>query len=569
MNWVKEFNSKPSGSKKRKRKVGKRILEFNEWGSTPLLVFLEAIGKDTTVKYSQRDVATFVTTYINDNGLSCPTKKKKVICDEILFDLFGKKTLPRTKIFDSLEEHFAENYDSSDDEDLDSSDEECSKRKKSNTASLIKKVPPKSCFAAVITENIKLVYLKKTLIQEFLKVPESSEDKIIGSFVRMKSDRYDIYQKNRFNLQLVTGVEKSTEAGGEVRLKLANYFKDVPVSELSDDNFAKEEIEDLQDRIKAGSLRRLTVAELELKAQLLHVDITKHWIPRELSMLKSRIDHANEKGRRKEYPLICLILLCIEALIMQFNIYILGLKLKIYFTLFEYLDRRKILQTPSEVEKLLLKIPEVIAEELEPEVIVDEKAEGNDFSPISILRGNSDVSNASGYGDLVTPSQAIINDSHAPGGQNGHEDGYETSKQMEEMEDQPADLTQQGALIINVADDDCNIETQAVIKEEKYPQVKQEQPLATTQVIELSDDDEDGDESTDFGPMGMDRVSPDDVIWHYLDPQGNTQGPFSLNSLKRWYDANYFNSGFKVWKMGQSQDDSVLLADILNRIFSC
>ncbi|KAK4488638.1 hypothetical protein RD792_004407 [Penstemon davidsonii] len=520
MNWVEESNSKPSGSKKRKRRVGKRILEFNEWGSTPLLVFLEAIGKDTTVKYSQRDVATFVTKYINDNGLSCPTKKKKVICDEILFDLFGKKTLPRTKIFDSLEEHFAENYDSSDDEDLDSSDEECSKKKKSNTASLIKKVPPKSCFAAVIAENIKLVYLKKTLIQEFLKVPESFEDKIIGSFVRMKSDRYDIYQKNRFNLQLVTGVEKSTEAGGEVRLKLANYFKDVPVSELSDDNFAKEEIEDLQDRIKAGSLRRLTVVNI----------------------------------------------LTIDEFIASLLISAFTLE---DFTLFEYLDRRKILQTPSEVEKLLLKIPEVIAEELEPEVIVDEKAEGNDFSPISILRGNSDVSNASGYGDLVTPSQAIINDSHAPGGQNGHEDGYETSIQMEEMEDQPADLIQQGALIINVIDDDCNIETQAVITEEKYSQVKQEQPLATTQVIELSDDDENGDESTDFGPTGMDRESPDDVIWHYLDPQGNTQGPFSLNSLKRWYDADYFNSGFKVWKLGQSPDDSVILADILNRIFSC
>lgn len=63
------------------------------------------------------------------------------------------------------------------------------------------------------------------------------------------------------------------------------------------------------------------------------------------------------------------------------------------FTLFEYLDRRKLLQTPSEVEKLLEKVPEVIAEELEPDAAMA-------ASPRSILRGTSDVSSTDASGVL-------------------------------------------------------------------------------------------------------------------------------------------------------------------------
>lgn len=41
------------------------------------------------------------------------------------------------------------------------------------------------------------------------------------------------------------------------------------------------------------------------------------WIPKELSLLQNLIDRANEKGWRKEYPLVCLILIS-KALILNF-----------------------------------------------------------------------------------------------------------------------------------------------------------------------------------------------------------------------------------------------------------
>ncbi|KAL0425591.1 UNVERIFIED_CONTAM: hypothetical protein Sradi_1093900 [Sesamum radiatum] len=210
--WVEESSGKPSVSNKRKRRVGKRKIEFIGWGSRPLIEFLEAIGQDTSKKHSRHDVAAYISKYINEKGLASAEKKKKVLCDERLHALFAKKSLSRIKVYDMLEEHFAENHDDSDDELLDSSEEEGYGGKRSLGSKIsptdqMKKVPkkPKSCFAAIIPENIKLVYLKKSVIQELLKVPESFEYKILGSFVRMKSDPNDIYQKNRFQLQLVTG----------------------------------------------------------------------------------------------------------------------------------------------------------------------------------------------------------------------------------------------------------------------------------------------------------------------------------------------------------------------------
>ncbi|KAK6162940.1 hypothetical protein DH2020_002781 [Rehmannia glutinosa] len=490
--WVVESSEKPSVGMKRKRRIGKRKIEFIGWGSRPLIEFLEAIGQDTREKCSQREVAAFITKYINDNGLASAEKKKKVLCDERLHALFGKKTVSRIKVYDMLEEHFAENHDSSDDE-LDSSDEEdygknISLGLKNDPTGRMKKVPktPKSCFAAVIPENIKLVYLKRSLIQELLKVPESFECKMVGSFVRMKSDPNDIYQKNRFQLQQVTG--------------------------------DWEEIEDVRDRIKAGLLKRLTV----------------------LSFL----------------PLVVIVVTEIAKLVPA----------NPFVTI--YLDRRRMLQTPSEQEKLLLKIPEVIAEELEPEVTVtaaSETAEGSGSSPKSILRGSSDVSStdASGFGGIAAPSQVAFSDSHALEARNGGIDGIVPVKNPNG--DQAADIQiQQRTLVADVICDEGSRETPQIVNSgENNPMEKPEQQPAN--VIDLSDD-----ESEDEVPKGNGQFTgecPDDAIWHYVDPHGQTRGPFSLHLLKRWSDANYFHSGFRVWKSDQTSDDGVLLVDVLTRSF--
>ncbi|CAN4080516.1 unnamed protein product [Withania somnifera] len=317
---VEEVKDQLTISRKRKRNFRIKKLEFVGWGSKPLIEFLESIGKDTSRTYSQQEVTAIVTEYVNLNHLLNPQKKKRVMCDARLHSLFGKKSIPRIKIYDLLEVHFSENHDESVNESSDSSKEEdiliTSKGRKS-TGSPNKKVPvvPKSCFAVVIAENIKLVYLKRSLVQDLLKNPGSFEDKIVGSFVRAKSDPNDYIRKDSYQLQQVKGVKKVPAASDdafEVQLQLSNLMKNIPVSSLSDDDFNEEECEDLRERIKAGLLKRPTVLELESKVQVLHKDITKHWIEREVLLLQKRIDHANEKGWRKQYPFLCLKVLLLK-----------------------------------------------------------------------------------------------------------------------------------------------------------------------------------------------------------------------------------------------------------------
>jgi len=95
--------------------------------------------------------------------------------------------------------------------------------------------------------------------------------------------------------------------------------------------------------------------------------------------------------------------------------------------------------------------------------------------------------------------------------------------------------------------------------------------MQPSEVIELSDDDDDDKEENEKASITklVQAVQSGDLcVWHYRDPAGNVQGPFSLNSLRRWSDAGYFAEDFRVWKSGDRQDQSVLLVKILAQFFT-
>jgi len=210
--WTEEINGKKVQTPvRRKRKYRTKKKEYQGWGSTSLIRFLQSIGRDTDKEIAQNEVADIVMDYVKQKNLFHKTRKKRIECDEKLHSLFGRKTISRFKINDLLESHYAENCeDSADDVLFDSEEDERetprtapSERRSQQQKPVFEK--PRSCFANVVSDNIKLVYLKRSLVEELLKDPETFETKVVGSFIRVKRDPNDYLQKNSHLLLQVTG----------------------------------------------------------------------------------------------------------------------------------------------------------------------------------------------------------------------------------------------------------------------------------------------------------------------------------------------------------------------------
>ncbi|RZB81176.1 hypothetical protein D0Y65_030781 [Glycine soja] len=318
--------------------------EFIGWGSRMLIEFLKYIGKDTSKEFSEHDVTSIIIEYCRENNLFDPKKKRKILCDEQLRSLIGRKSVNKNSIQNLLAPHFAENSEEMDDISSSSEDRDCNEpvnfsRKRKSISCTESQHPNlvseerQSCFAAIVSSNLKLVYLKRSLVDELSKQPETFDGKVLGSYVRVKSDPYDYLQKNSHLLVQVVGINRSLNNGEinkEIMLQLSNVPKAVPICKISDVDFSEEECQDLYQRMRNGLLKQPTVLELEQKARTLHEDIMKHWIPRKLVLLQNLIDQANEKGWRRQ--------------------------------LSEYMDQKLKLETPLEQSRLLNDIPKVIPE---------------------------------------------------------------------------------------------------------------------------------------------------------------------------------------------------------------
>ncbi|CAN6938168.1 unnamed protein product [Brassica oleracea] len=301
---------------------------FTRWGSKPLIDFLTSLGEDTRRAMSQRSVESVINKYIRQENLLDPKKKKKVRCDEKLYSIFRKRSVKQRKIRRLLDAHFRENlekqleYNTRSERGFSGKSERvlmpCKKKQRIErshekevkpqiwpTKTYEKEVKPqiwptKSCknvvkpemkptetcekevkpemrptgFAAINAYNIKLVYLRKSLVLELLKKHnESFGEKVVGSFVKVKNDPRD---RLAFQILQVTGIKTADGQSQGLLLDVSGMASSVSISKLDDSDITKEEIENLKQKVTSGLLRQPTVVEMEKKAKALHEDITKH-----------------------------------------------------------------------------------------------------------------------------------------------------------------------------------------------------------------------------------------------------------------------------------------------------
>ncbi|CAN6328195.1 unnamed protein product [Urochloa humidicola] len=599
---------------------------FVGWGSKELIEFLSSIGKDTSETLDECRVAEVVREYIRQKDLLQKDKKKLVICDDKLQPLFRKSKVKYNRIYYLLKNHIAANM-ISEDETLasseDNSDSVMTKKARvaSNQSSAPKRTPEinKSCFASLVRDNINLIYLRRSVVVDLLKEPDTFESKVIGSLVRIKNDPKDYSfpkHKKLHQLGQVTGIRKTTEEDkikdiSDVLLCISN-MPDVSISVLSDGDFDEEECQDLRLLAQNKSFKRYTVGDLEEKAISLRRDIMSHWITRELQRLDKLIDIANEKGWRNEKH--------------------------------EYLDKKQLLCKPSEQKRLLEEVPRVIPEiedskdtkvqvttrdrptkkstvafqgaktgstgslkrcseekykgtnvtralffkstaeekfkgtggerELSLKSSLEEKSEGAEASEVSL---RSDTSGANVHRRSIEannvcdmPSVQNLDTKGAEVGADGDIAGAIVQRQSIEatkahtaghvsvtfVEKHGAKATD----VITIDDDDHH-----------HLREKNGQPAVVDLEVDDAGDTHVQHRANNISHRGRRnrKVKPEPgashsmSVWHYRDPQGDEQGPFSLQHLHNWWRNNFFPDDFRVWRTGQSIDTSIVLIDAL------
>lgn len=207
--------------------LGKRkkseVREYVGWGSKPLINFLKSVGIDATEKLSKFQVDIIISKYILEKNLFREEgKKKTVLCDEKLYSLFQKKQVHKNKIYDLLEAHFVDTLGQSNSDENENDSGSCSGNEDEHIIAVCKKqrtlstdkVPieekvdyavQKNCYASIVAENIKLVYLRRSLVEELLMQSDNFEDKVVGSFVRVKRMHGNCSIRTSFQLLQVTG----------------------------------------------------------------------------------------------------------------------------------------------------------------------------------------------------------------------------------------------------------------------------------------------------------------------------------------------------------------------------
>ncbi|XP_020590166.1 uncharacterized protein At5g08430-like isoform X2 [Phalaenopsis equestris] len=523
----KNFMSKQNRMRMVKEKYKSKKKTYIGWASKELIEFLTSLGKDTRQPLGQHDVYEIVKDYIQSNNLLRHDKKKKrhVFCDARLLSLFRRKKVNFFKVYSLLEKHFAENDDSDDESfSLDENDHAKSFKKQRMDRSPSKRrterghfvehtlQPPKKCFAAVTEANIKLIYLKRSLIVELMKDANTFETKVVGCFVRRKSDPKDNYGQGpllkMYQLNQITGVKKESEEYklGDIYtnivLCVSNYCKVVQISMLSDDNFEEEECEDLRQLVKEGLFKSPSVDELKEKIRTVHEDMVKHSVKKELLKLEKLIERANEKGWRKE--------------------------------LFDYIERKKLLSKPEEITRLIKELPEV-AVDIEAEategVIPSLKSSFITTTKQIIFEEKNFVLRTS-LGDAAYPDLMVTKEKHE-----------DADPSFSPMHTTNYDKIIAGEKFEGNGNSDSKVKT-------------------TDQAVIEIDDEEEAVIELDVGHGNQVAEKGGSVkkkIWNYLDPSGNVQGPFSIRTLEYWMEEGFFDEDFRIWKASQSQEEAIPL----------
>ncbi|KAK9052519.1 hypothetical protein SSX86_029148 [Deinandra increscens subsp. villosa] len=515
----------------------KTTVGCEDWASKELLDFVAHMTNGSTTILSRFDVQALMMDYINKNNLRDPKNKNKIICDSRLKSLFGKPRVGHIQMLKLLKYHFVVKEESRKrrvnrtavhvdrrvnrtaaqvDPDWNSDniltvgkDKKRKKRSKVEDSAVHIKLDE---FAAVDVYNMNLIYLRRDLMDNLLEDSENFHGKVVGSIVRIKISGCDL-KHDMYRLVQVIGTSK-VDVPYKVNSKLTDIMLEVlnldkketiSIGAISDQEFSEEECRRLQQSIRCGLVKHFTVGEIQEKAMALQSVKLIDWIEKEISQLTHLCDIASEKGHKKGYP----------------------------FLTSECVEKIQLLKTPDERERMLSKIPQVHSDpKMNPDYESDDteeyfnKEHGDQMESISSAKNLCSPRRRESRSrkDERPMKETITTSANVEQGSTMHIEKVPSASPLEKSQHEV----------------DCNGSTVTKLDQR------------TTLCSSVSNSE----------PETTPSFSSD-TTWHYLDPNGKVQGPFSLVQLQRWSTSGYFPPDMRIW--ATHEDKSLLLTDALKQ----
>uniref|UniRef100_A0A0D9V8P0 GYF domain-containing protein n=1 Tax=Leersia perrieri TaxID=77586 RepID=A0A0D9V8P0_9ORYZ len=601
--------SDPIVSLKRKKSNKKTYVG---WASEELIEFLSFIGKDTTKPLDQFELTGVVKEYIQQKNLFKDKKRKSVICDDKLHSLFRRKKVKSNMIHSLLEIHFAENAVSEDEYRDDFQDDEgpTVKKKPHNSlkAETFERDPNrnKNCFAALNQNNLKLIYLRKTLVMNLLG-QDTFEQKIVGSLIRVKNDlKHYGYQlsKKPYQLGLVTGIKKSSQAykikdkQTDILLCVSNMWDDVKISMLSEEDIEEDECNDFLLSAKKEFFKRPTVADLEEKAANVHADIVNHQIlstqaerQRRLAEVPEAIPDTEEERKEEEFEVAeinhlqenkgatghaDLVKSCMVDLPGDAS----GQVADFLEVFKEKTSEDASRQVADFLEVAKEETPEGASERFDTttcEVALEAPGKALCDGGTSGPGLQNQIHNAQDGGTAQAGGMGNGNGDtsrHLNGGVSHFVIDLDSDEEQDLHSEQPEpehvacgatgatmDVVAapiRGVLGAMIGADapirHCGRRVGNGTAAPIYPVPAQEGRMNGIAALHAIQD--------------MNLPAENEPMWNYIDPHGQPRGPFAMRHMRQWHRNRFFPSDFRVWRLGQTMEDSILLTEAMGLNFS-
>ncbi|XP_010271490.1 PREDICTED: zinc finger CCCH domain-containing protein 19 [Nelumbo nucifera] len=540
-----------------------------EWASKELLEFVSHMRNGDKSVLSQFDVQALLLEYIKKNKLRDPRRKSQIICDLRLENLFGKPRVGHFEMLKLLESHFLIKDDPQADDiqgeavntdasplDVDGNNDIVTKASKDKKRKTRKKGDEKGPqtnlddYAAIDVHNVNLIYLRRSLMEDLLDDTAKFHDKVIGSFVKIRISGNN-QKQDMYRLVQVIGTCKAAESyktgkkETNVMLEILNLNKTeiISIDTISNQEFSEDECKRLRQSIKCGLINRLTVGEVQEKAMALQAVRVNDCLESEKLRLSHLRDRASEKGRRKE--------------------------------LRELVEKLQLLNTPEELSRRLQEIPEVHAD---PNMDPSYESEEDEGEPDDKNRDNFVRPRDDGFSRKGREREPI-----SPGkGGSATYDGWSGARKSFSSWESSKNVSMRSLLDKGDGAIGSSERTHASTwnqGRDTSDSSSWEKPKNQTVVTGLdtggwntqgavrSSIPSSGSAPLSAGTALSTNINETEKMWHYQDPSGKVQGPFSMVQLRKWSTTGYFPADLRIWRSTEKQEDSILLTDALNGKF--